>query len=158
MKPHLPRQFQPPKRPNTKEPSQLLRHGVMAWFFVAGLLSAGACIAEPAEVGRLFYSPAQRAQLEAARTHNITQRTVSSSRKQADAGSPPPAQRYDGVLIRSDGKTTRWVDGKPEVGPSSVPGLKPGQIRANGKVYEPYQILRSTPSGQNEPLIQESAP
>ena len=61
-------------------------------------------------------------------------------------------------MTRSDGKTTRWVDGKAQVGPSSVSGLKPGQIRADGKVYEPYQVLRPTPAGPAEAEAKETTP
>jgi hypothetical protein len=57
---------------------------------------------------------------------------------------------FDGVLIRSDGKTTRWVDGKAQVGTSGISNMKPGQIRANGKVYEPYQVLRPQPAAGSE--------
>ena len=100
--------------------------------------------AVPSDPGRLFYTPEQRAQLEAARAHNVTQ--TSSSSKPGGSDSTPPPLRYDGVLIRSDGKTTRWVNGRPQVGASNVSGLKPGQIRADGKVYEPYQVLRPSPA------------
>ncbi|MBT9589637.1 MAG: hypothetical protein IV089_01765 [Thiobacillus sp.] len=99
--------------------------------------------------GRLFYTPAQRAQLEAARARNVTQ-----VRQAGPAVGPPPV-RFDGMVIRSDGKTTRWVDGQPQVGASGVTGLKPGQIRADGKVYEPYQVLRPNPVETRE---KESTP
>lgn len=129
-----------------------------AWLLAAGLLCAGTgmALAEPVEIGRLFYTPAQRAQLETARARNITQRIQSNNPSESDR--VPAPQRFDGVIIRSDGKTTRWIDGKPEVGPSSVQGLKPGQIRANGKVYEPYQVLRPTPPGEKVPGSKEPTP
>lgn len=92
--------------------------------------------APPTDPGRLFYTPAQRAQLEAARTRNVTQV------KQATPATPPPPLRFDGMVIRSDGKGTSWVNGQPQVGAPGVAGLKPGQIRADGRVYEPYQVLR----------------
>lgn len=101
--------------------------------------SVGTAMAAPADPGRLFFTPAQRAQLEATRTRNAA---PPGPGQQASSDSAPPPLRYDGVVIRSDGKTTRWVDGKPQPGPSAVPGLKPGQIRVDGKVYEPYQVLR----------------
>lgn len=101
-----------------------------------------------ADPGRLFYTPVQRAQLEAARARNVTQTGL---RNPADE--TPAPLRYDGVVIRSDGRTTRWVDGKPQPDASAVPGLKPGQIRADGRVYEPYQVLRPTPA---EPGVKES--
>jgi hypothetical protein len=106
-------------------------------------------------MGRLFYTPAERAQLENARVHKLT-RSAASGKPDAARSAPPPL-RYDGVLIRSDGKTTRWVDGKPQVGTSSVTGLKPGQIRANGKVYEPYQVLRPA-DPVPPPVAKDSAP
>lgn len=112
-----------------------------------------ACAA--ADPGRLFYTPAQRAQLEAARSRNVTQ--VKPAASESESASPPPV-RFDGMVIRSDGQTTRWVDGKAQVGTSSVADLKPGQIRAGGKVYEPYQVLRSTPSSPAAPVNKESAP
>lgn len=129
---------------------------MMGWLILLSLLASPASQAEPIELGRLFYTPAQRAQLESARARNLTQRT---SPKQRQAISTPAPLRFDGVVIRSDGKSTRWVDGKAEVGASSVNGLKPGQIRANGKVYEPYQVLRpqlSSPTA--EPAMKETAP
>jgi hypothetical protein len=104
----------------------------------AGL--SGACLASPAtDPGRLFYTPEQRAQLEAARDRNVTQ-----TRQASPTVSPAPL-RFDGMVIRSDGKSTSWVNGRPQVGASGVKGLKPGQIQADGKVYEPYQVLRSSP-------------
>jgi hypothetical protein len=36
-----------------------------------------------------------------------------------------------------------------------VAGLKPGQIRADGKVYEPYQVLRP---GSAAPVAEEPTP
>ncbi len=117
----------------------------LAWLhrttlFLLVALNAGASLA--ADAGRLFYTPAQRAQLEAARTRNVTRDMP------ADA---VPAQRFDGVVIRSDGGNTSWVNGQPQVGASGVAGLKPGQIRADGKVYEPYQVLRPVPAIEKEP-------
>ncbi len=94
----------------------------------------GECLAAPdAGLGRLFYTPAQRAQLEAARARNVTQTRLAK---------PHAIQRFDGVVIRSDGARTNWINGQPQAGVSGVAGLKPGQFRAHGRVYEPYQVLR----------------
>lgn len=126
-------------------------------FLASGLavlsLCAGTSLAAPAELGRLFYTPAQRDQLESARAHNVTQ-VASQPKKPA---SPQPL-RYDGVLMRSDGPTTRWVDGKAQTGSSTVSDLKPGQIRAGGKVYEPYQVVRPTPASPAEPVTTDTPP
>ena len=112
--------------------------------------------ASPADLGRLFYTPAERAQLESARAHNTTARSSQSKRGSSD-GLPAPL-RYDGMVIRSDGKTTRWVDGKPQLDESGVSGLKPGQVRADGKVYEPYQVLRPVSPSPAAPDIKAPAP
>lgn len=98
----------------------------------------GECLA--ADPGRLFYTPAQRAQLEAARASNVTQA------RPAAPGVAYPL-RFDGMVIRSDGRSTSWINGQPRSGASGVAGLKPGQIRAGGKAYEPYQVLRPSPAG-----------
>lgn len=108
-------------------------------FFSVSPCLCGSGLAAQDLSGRLFYTPEQRAQLEAARTRNVTQ-----PRQQASTEAEPPAVRFDGLVIRSDGAGTRWVNGRPQVGTSGVAGLKPGQIRASGKVYEPYQMLRPT--------------
>ncbi len=88
-----------------------------------------------ADLGRLFYTPAQRAQLEAARARNVTQASPA-------AAAIAHPQRFDGVVIRSDGASTSWINGRPQTGVSGATGLKPGQVRSDGKVYEPYQVLR----------------
>jgi len=101
---------------------------------------SGACLANPAtDPGRLFYTPEQRTQLEAARDRNVTQT------RQASPTVTPAPLRFDGMVIRSDGKATSWVNGRPQVGTTGVKGLRPGQIQADGRVYEPYQVLRPSP-------------
>jgi hypothetical protein len=120
------------------------------------LFTQGSSLAEPVELGRLFYTPAQRAQLETARSQNVTRPTTRNKGDTSVSASAP--LRYDGVLIRSDGTTTRWVDGKAQTGASSVLGLKPGQIRADGKVYEPYQVLRPVAPSPAAPSVKELAP
>jgi hypothetical protein len=106
--------------------------------------------------GRLFYTPDQRDQLESARTYNITQ--LAGKNKGGSPDGAPAPLRFDGMVIRSDGKTTRWVDGRPQAGASGVAGLKPGQIRADGRVYEPYQVLRPRPAAPAEPAEKDAAP
>ena len=119
------------------------------------ILTSPLCLAEPVEPGRLFYTPAQRTQLETARARNVTQ--IARPKQDVPVSASAPI-RFDGVVIRSDGQSTRWVDGKAEVGTPSVKGLKPGQTRANGKVYEPYQLLRPQSPTPLEPAAKEAAP
>lgn len=115
-----------------------LRVTVRAAVLFLGIINPG--LAAQVDPGRLFFTPAQRAQLEAARARNLTQ--PDGKRASVDGVAAP--LRYDGVVIRSDGNTTRWVNGTPQIGASRIQGLKPGQIRVDGKVYEPYQVLRPT--------------
>jgi hypothetical protein len=98
--------------------------------------ASGECLA--ADPGRLFYTPAERAQLEAARAGNAT------LSRQEPGGAHP--LRFDGVVIRSDGRSVSWVNGQLRSDASGMAGLKPGQLRADGKVYEPYQVLRPRPA------------
>lgn len=125
------------------------------WILVLCLGSVGTGMAAPVDPGRLFFTPAQRAQLEAARARNAT---PSGPGHLLSTDSAPTPLRYDGVVIRSDGTITRWVDGRAQRDGSAVSGLKPGQIRANGKVYEPYQVLRPTPPTPAGPDMKDSAP
>ena len=123
-----------------------------AWVFSISLCLCGPGFAATADPGRLFYTPEQRAQLEAARSRSLTQP------RGPNKTAAPAALRFDGVLIRSDGKTTRWVDGRPQLDGAAVSGLKPGQIRADGHVYEPYQILRPRPPTPAAPGEKEPQP
>lgn len=133
-------------------PRRAIPSPASVWLLATGLMLYGATPvhAQSDMLGRLFYTPEQRAQLESARIRNVTRPgepvRAPVAAGTAEAPPPPPPQRYDGVVIRSDGQATRWVNGQPEVGPSSVEGLKPGQTRARGKVYEPYQIVRPRPA------------
>ena len=131
------------------------RRGRCIWVLVLCLVSPGAGAAAPTDPGRLFFTPAQRAQLEDARARNAIPSSLGS-------GSPtdnvPAPLRYDGVVIRSDGTATRWIDGKTRRDGAAVPGLKPGQIRANGRIYEPYQVLRPLPPEPANPDTKDPAP
>lgn len=126
-----------------------------AWMLALYLIGIGTGMAAPADPGRLFFTPAQRAQLEAVRARNAP---PSGPGHPLSTDSAPAPLRYDGVVIRSDGSTTRWIDGKAQRDGSAVSGLKPGQIRANGRVYEPYQVLRPRPTEPASPDTKDSAP
>ncbi|MBU2642872.1 MAG: hypothetical protein KJ889_13830 [Gammaproteobacteria bacterium] len=83
--------------------------------------------------------------MQAART-----RPPLSPRQPGSPDAPSATVKFDGVLIRSDGKTTRWVDGKAQTGTTGISNMKPGQVRANGKLYEPYQVQRPLPPASSE--------
>lgn len=110
-------------------------------YFVLGPAPALAAMSkEPTIPGRLFYTPSQRAMLNDARLRKLTNQPNPSA---AAPTLPAPAPvSFDGVITRSDGVATHWVNGRPHVGRSSdkVQNLKPGQTRTEQKVYESYQI------------------
>lgn len=67
------------------------------------LLPLASHAAEP--LGRLFFSPEQRAQLDALRTKKV----VAAQAKDEPA---PEFITYNGIIRRDDGKTTVWVNNK----------------------------------------------
>ena len=108
--------------------------------------------------GRLFYTPAQRTMLLDARAHKLP-----AIQKSPAPIVPPPPMRFDGVITRSDGVATHWINGRAHVGQPSLPSLKPGQTRAQQQVYEPYQLQRpserlSQPQIAPPPANNEAAP
>ena len=63
----------------------------------------GAAFAQNEALGRLFFTPAQRAALDA----NVR----SASKESRPAPAPPPSVTVNGVVTRSDGERTVWIDG-----------------------------------------------
>ena len=150
MKTYLPQRYVPkgwyPFGHSGTEKHQPVRnrfvHACAGSIIAVSLSLCGSALAvqPPAELltGRLFYTPAQRAMLVNARTHKVTEIQKSYA---------PPASApisLDGVITRSDGVATHWVNGRPQTGrpTANVRSLKPGQTRAHQKVYEPYQLMR----------------
>lgn len=78
---------------------------------IAGMLQA-------ADFGRLFFTPAQRAALDTARKQNVRVEigNEENERPQAapTAAAPlPQTVRFNGLIQRSDGKGTVWLNNKP---------------------------------------------
>lgn len=69
--------------------------------------------AEPAALGRLFMTPEWRTNLERQRLHNIQEK------RSFEGGS----MRLDGVVVRSSGKATVWVNNQPQIEGSSDSGV-----------------------------------
>lgn len=81
------------------------------------VLSVAVSTAHAAEtLGRLFYTPAQRAELDALRGRKNVAPPPAAPEQPAVV---PEVLSYDGIVRRSDGKTTVWInnravnDGKP---------------------------------------------
>jgi hypothetical protein len=121
-----------------------------ALVFLGMLLAAEVCGAQ--ELGRLFFTPEQRAALDARRKARVPDRP-------SPAVVASPTTKLDGYVKRSGGKSTVWVNGEalsegsgdaPRIGQDpegrvSVPigegrraGLKPGEAvdRGTGQVHD----------------------
>jgi hypothetical protein len=99
----------------------------------AGLLLALLLISPEAgradALGRLFYTPAQRTQLDDVRSH----RSTALPEPAAEASPPPPALTYRGVVRRSDGKSTIWINNRAITDGQSLSGVAVlGRVRPDG--------------------------
>lgn len=101
---------------------------------IAILLLAGAQLAQAADpVGRIFYTPEERARLDALRT----QRAVAT---QVRNDPIPEYVTFNGIVRRSDGQATVWVNGE---------SLSEAELRNKqtiiGRIGRNGQILVQTP-------------
>jgi hypothetical protein len=76
------------------------RLGLLA--LLCGLTGAGSAAAQ--ELGRLFFTPEQRAALDARRAARLPDKPAVAQES--------PTTRVDGFVTRSSGRTTVWVDGE----------------------------------------------
>jgi hypothetical protein len=91
------------------------------------------CGARSEPLGRLFYTPAQRTQLDTARA----QRTASPLAETPAAETPPapPALTFNGVVRRSDGKSTIWINNRAVGDGESLSGVAVvGRVRPDGAI------------------------
>jgi hypothetical protein len=84
--------------------------------------SGPAAAAEP-PIGRLFFTPAQRASLDIARSQR-TRATVATERTEQLVVEQPVPQTitYGGMIRRSDGQTTVWINDRPVDGREAAGG------------------------------------
>ncbi len=88
-----------------KHPFFLGRLGHFGHFGLLGLLMLAAPPLFAGAPGRLFFTPAERAQLDA--------------EKYRYAGTDDSAPRYQGLVQRSQGPTTLWINGIPQQVPAA---------------------------------------
>lgn len=72
-------------------------------------IPAPAPAAEP--LGRLFFTPSQRASLDVARRQR-TRTTVATEKTNEEAVPVPEVITYGGMVRRNDGKTTVWINNR----------------------------------------------
>lgn len=95
------------------------------------------------ELGRLFYTPEQRAQLDAEHARNT-----------APADSPN-VMSIDGIVQRHGGERTVWINGVPQAAgqsderaPDSVPVAVPGQSKPVKVKVGQKVIVNPPPAGE----------
>ena len=153
------------------------------WLILATLLAVIAPLAnaqEPA-FGRLFLTPEQRATLDNARRNRIRAEALAATVDKKPKIPPARSVTINGIVSRSDGESTIWVNGHPTEGQTEdgmrvtiSPGsqsdvvlrepekgrrvrLKVGQKAdlLSGRIQEPYEQRRiPTPS----PPLSEAGP
>lgn len=110
------------------------------------LAAAATSVPAPAQeqLGRLFFTPAQRASLDGARSQRA-RAALSTEKTEQEATPVPQTITYSGVLRRSDGKTTVWINNQPvhDREPAGG-GIIVGRVRPDGSV-----TLQVPQSGRN---------
>jgi hypothetical protein len=95
--------------------------------------------AEP--VGRLFFTPAQRASLDVARTQRA-RATLANEKTEQEAAPVPQTITYGGIVRRSDGKSTAWFNNQPVNDREPLGGAAiVGRVRSDGSVT--LQVMQS---------------
>ncbi|MGH8622341.1 MAG: hypothetical protein ACRET3_09400 [Burkholderiales bacterium] len=98
-------------------------------------LAAAIPVPAPAQerLGRLFFTPAQRASLDIARSQRA--RAALSTEKSEEAAPVPQTITYGGLVRRSDGRTTVWINNQPVHDRESAGAAAiVGRVRADGSV------------------------
>src|SRR6266704_3600373 len=86
-----------------------------------GLAMPGSASAQVQEMGRLFFTPEQRAALDARRKARVPDKPAASP------VAASPTTRLDGYVVRSEGRSTVWVNGE-SLQDGSAEGLRdPGR-------------------------------
>lgn len=85
------------------------RLGLITWFalFAPFALGAAAPSAHAQSLGRLFLTPQQRATLDVRRASRVPDKPA------AEVVVESPTAHIDGQVVRSDGRSTVWVNGLP---------------------------------------------
>jgi hypothetical protein len=93
-------------------------------------LTAAASASGAQEFGRLFFTPEQRAALDARRKARVPDRPAASP------AAASPTTRLDGYVVRSGGRSTVWVNGEP-LQDGSAEALRDPNRSGDGRVRVP---------------------
>ena len=104
------------------------------WLALLAIVCAMPCATTAEELGRLFFTPERRQQLDHQRQFNIEER----SKVPED-----PTLTINGVVTRSSGKRTVWVNGVPQENSGGVVSPKrsnPGKVVVDTNDVPPTQV------------------
>jgi len=87
-----------------------------------------------ADLGRMFFTPAQRATLDNARKQNIRVEFSDDTAEQPAAAPAPQNISVNGLIRRSDGKNTVWLNNRPVTEENSG-GLKVSTPKGDDRVH-----------------------
>jgi hypothetical protein len=105
---------------------------LLVLFALMGVAAPAA--AQPAgPPGRLFFTPAQRAALDVARTQRA-RALLANEKPEQEAAPVPQTITYGGMVRRSDGKSTVWINNQPVNDREPLGGAIVGQVRPDGSV------------------------
>lgn len=97
-------------------------------------LAAPAVAQQQEPMGRLFFTPAQRSSLDVARSQRA-RATLSTERTEEQAAPVEQSLTYSGMVRRSDGKSTVWINGRPVTEQEAIGGATVvGRVGADGSV------------------------
>ena len=104
---------------------------------IALVLAAG--VADAAQpIGGLFFTPAERAQLDSARTAKRVAEPAAGAAASKPAEPPQPETQvitYSGIVRRSDGKSILWLNSRAVDEKEALSGLAvSGRVRPDGAV------------------------
>jgi hypothetical protein len=109
---------------------------VIALIMLTGLSLTGSLAPAAEPLGRFFFTPAQRAQLDIARSQKSRATLANEPTDETAAAQPlPEVLTYRGSVRRSDGKSTVWLNNRTVQDQKPVEGLAVvGRVNANGDV------------------------
>jgi hypothetical protein len=88
---------------------------LVVWALMLACLAVPAFADEP-PLGRLFLTPEQRAALDNARRNRIRAEALAAAADKKPKIPAPKSVTINGVVTRSDGESTVWVNGRPTDG------------------------------------------
>ncbi|MEW6687771.1 MAG: hypothetical protein AB1452_01655 [Pseudomonadota bacterium] len=113
----------------------------LAPLLVGGALLCAAAAAPAQELGRLFFTPDQRAALDARRKARVPDKPAAAPVVEQ------PVTRVDGAVRRAGGRSTVWVNGQP-----IAEGAQPGAARLAPQGADPGRV--SVPVGESQQRVE----